>query len=80
MCAPLLRNWGSLTLPPKLIYRKVVMDKDERAMLAREARRIQNQIAHREKMIAGYQQQLPLLNTRLDEVLAKLADAGDDDA
>jgi hypothetical protein len=57
-----------------LIYRKDSrVSAEDRAMLAREVRRIGNKIAYKEKVIKEYQDEIPKLEARQQELLDKIA-------
>lgn len=49
------------------------MAEADRAMMAREVRRLENQINHKQKMIDGYSSEIPRLMDRRDVLLEKIA-------
>lgn len=55
------------------------MAEEDRAMWAREARKLDNKIAFRLKTIEDAQKDLPKLVARRDELLKKIAEAYDEE-
>lgn len=58
--------------PLKIMERVIVTDKD-RAMWAREARRIENKIAHKRRTIALAEEEIPALDAEHQRLLDRIA-------
>jgi uncharacterized coiled-coil DUF342 family protein len=55
------------------------MAEEDRAMMAREVKKIGNKIEYRRQQIKMYQDQIPALEARRDELLKKIADDYDEE-
>lgn len=55
------------------------MAEEDRAMMAREVKKIGNRIEHRRQQIRNFQAEIPKLEARRDELLKKIADDYDEE-